>query len=265
MIVMRSLWFAGAATCALYSLVDRGTAADPPGDRPWRTIPLVVAGQIDAAWRHTGHGGFVVEGDAVRTECAPEGLGLLVYTAKRLGNCQIRLEYKTENATSNSGLYVRIDEGIVERLGTAPAAFERDQSGQPTANSLQRVMASADGDAGPWYAVHHGYEVQICDAADEWHRTGAIYSLAPAEAAPPATPGDWRTLTVTLREQLVEVEVDNRHLTKFDAAAPVRRQRRNWFEPKREPTRPTSGYIGLQNHDPGDVVYFRNLAVRPLD
>jgi hypothetical protein len=27
-------------------------------------------------------------------------------------------------------------------------------------------------------AVHHGYEVQICDNAEPYHRTGAIYSLA---------------------------------------------------------------------------------------
>jgi hypothetical protein len=24
------------------------------------------------------------------------------------------------------------------------------------------------------------------------------------------------------------------------------------------------GYIGLQNHDPGDVVWFRDISVRPL-
>jgi hypothetical protein len=30
---------------------------------------------------------------------------------------------------------------------------------------------------------------------------------------------------------------------------------------------PVSGtaYIGLQNHDPGDVVYFKEVSVRPLD
>jgi hypothetical protein len=24
------------------------------------------------------------------------------------------------------------------------------------------------------------------------------------------------------------------------------------------------GYIGLQNHDPGDIVWFREISVRPL-
>ena len=39
---------------------------------------------------------------------------------------------------------------------------------------------------------------------------------------------------------------------------------KEWFEPKREPKRPVAGYIGLQNHDPGDVVWFKEVSVRPL-
>jgi len=29
---------------------------------------------------------------------------------------------------------------------------------------------------------------------------------------------------------------------------------------KREPKRPTKGYLGFQNHDPGDVVYFKEVS-----
>ncbi len=39
---------------------------------------------------------------------------------------------------------------------------------------------------------------------------------------------------------------------------------RQWFEPKRETSRPQIGYIGLQNHDPGDVVWFKEISVRPF-
>jgi hypothetical protein len=28
--------------------------------------------------------------------------------------------------------------------------------------------------------------------------------------------------------------------------------------------RPEVGYIGLQTHDPGDVVYFKDVSVRPM-
>ena len=33
---------------------------------------------------------------------------------------------------------------------------------------------------------------------------------------------------------------------------------------EREPQRPETDYLGLQNHDPGDVVWFREISVRPL-
>jgi hypothetical protein len=35
-------------------------------------------------------------------------------------------------------------------------------------------------------------------------------------------------------------------------------------EPIRELKRPTHGYIGLQTHDPGDVVWFKEVSVRCL-
>jgi hypothetical protein len=43
-------------------------------------------------------------------------------------------------------------------------------------------MESSERNEGPWFAVHRGYEVQIMDANDPFHRTGAIYSLAPSSA-----------------------------------------------------------------------------------
>ena len=38
-------------------------------------------------------------------------------------------------------------------------------------------------------------------------------------------------------------------------------ERKVWYEPVRGP-RPASGYIGLQNHDAGSTVYFREVSVR---
>jgi hypothetical protein len=35
------------------------------------------------------------------------------------------------------------------------------------------------------------------------------------------------------------------------------------FEPQRGP-RPLEGYIGLQNHSDNDIVFFKEVAVKPL-
>ena len=103
--------------------------------------------------------------------------------------------------------------------------------------------------------------MQIQDAADSWHRTGAIYSLAEASAPAPAK-SDWRTMILTLEGERVSVEVDGKPVSKFDAAAANLPPRRSWSEPVREHKRPTRGYIGLQNHDPGDLVWFKEVSVR---
>jgi len=107
--------------------------------------------------------------------------------------------------------------------------------------------------------------VQIQDDNDPLHRTGAIYSLARAAPAAAKPQSAWRTMIITLRGQRIMVEVDGKRLSSFDPEAASNPPRKNWTEPMRELKRPTHGYIGLQNHDPGDVVWFREVSLRPLN
>src|SRR2546422_11408632 len=163
----------------------------------WRRLPLITDGKGDPSWVHVGWGGFVVDDGALRTECDPKGLGLLVYKKERLGNCQIRVVFKAKEVKSNSGVYVRITEGVLEQAGQPGAAFERDATGKPSKESLEKMKAAAERSEGPWFAVHHGYEVQIADATDPFHRTGAIYSLAPSSEVSNKAPGEWKTMLIT--------------------------------------------------------------------
>jgi hypothetical protein len=71
-------------------------------------------------------------------------------------------------------------------------------------------------------------------------------------------------MVITLEGNLVLVDIDGRRVTTFNPAGKDVPRARQWFEPKREPKRPLSGYIGLQNHDPGDVVHFKEVSVRAL-
>jgi hypothetical protein len=63
----------------------------------------------------------------------------------------------------------------------------------------------------------------------------------------------------------VLVDIDGKRISMFDPDGKDVPTAKNWTEPRREPKRPQSGYIGLQNHDPGDVVYFKEVSVRPLE
>ena len=60
------------------------------------------------------------------------------------------------------------------------------------------------------------------------------------------------------------MELDGKKVSSLDTASKDLPERKQWHEPKREPKRPEVGYIGLQTHDPGDVVWFREVSVKPL-
>ena len=178
-----------------------------------------------SGWEHVGPGGFVVEDGMLKTQ---GGMGLLWYTGEKIGDAILRVVYRVTREEDNSGVFVRI----------------------------------ADRPPDPWFAVHHGYEVQILATGDEWHRTGGIYSLSRSPAGVQRPPGQWNVMDVALRGNLVRVTLNDVLVTTFDPAGPVPPRAQD-YEPERGP-RPEHGYIGLQNHDPASVVYFREVSVEAL-
>jgi Domain of Unknown Function (DUF1080) len=215
-----------ASIAALTCLVLTLGAARAADDLGWK--PLFDGKTLDG-WEHVGPGKMVVENGLIRTV---GGMGLLWYTRAPLGDCKIRVVYKTTSRFSNSGVFIRI----------------------------------ADKPKDEWYAVHHGYEVQIDDAADPFHRTGAVYSMAKATAAAGKV-GEWNTMEITLKGQQILVLVNGASVLDLNPETATIPPRTKQWEPQRGP-RPTKGYIGLQNHD--DVgrsaeVYFKEVAVRPLE
>ncbi len=235
-------------------------AAEPT----WKNIPLISHGKVDSKWVHVGYGGFIVDGDAIRTDPAPEGLGLLVYRKERLGNCQIRVVFKTKELPSNSGVYVRLDDGILKQLKNPGAKYDRDASGKPSPASSELMKASSEREDGIWYGVHHGYEVQIAAGGDPSHGTGSIYSLAPAAGGVKDATGGWKTMVITLDGPRIYVDYEGQRITRFDSTTTDLPPRKIWWEPKRELKRPEKGYIGLQTHDPKDIVWFKEISVRRL-
>jgi len=237
-----------------------------PGDpeSPWRPLPLIKDDRIDPDWVQVGWGSFVIDEGSLRTECDPKGMGLLLWRKEKFGDCQIRVVYRCKEPRSNSGVFVRIDEGILQRLDEKSEPVERKPGGGLVEGALQKMMDASEKAKGAWYPVHHGYEVQVCEEPDPWHRTGAVYSLAKSDYVPRKKPDEWKTMVITLQGNLVLVEVDGQPSTRFDPESKDIPRERKWFEPKREVKRPRAGYLGLQNHDPGDVVWFKEVSVRSL-
>lgn len=230
----------------------------------WRVLPLVHDGRVAPEWQHVGFGRMIPEGDTIRTEPDSRGLGLLVYTPEAFGDCQIRIVYRPEESNDNAGVHIRMDRGILDQIGRDLIGVTRGPNHSLSETEAQKMAAASEQENGAWFAVHHGFEVQIMDTGDAFHRTGSLYSYAPADSLPPAPADGWRTMIITLRGTEVLVALDGKTVTRFDSAATDVPPRNAWFAPKREHTRPTHGYIGLQTHDPGDIVHFKEVAIRPL-
>jgi hypothetical protein len=115
--------------------------------------------------------------------------------------------------------------------------------------------------------VHYGYEVQIdnypqSSDEDDYHYTGMLYSLTKPLAKPGKPGPQWNTMEITLDGPRTIVYVNGVKVTDFKEGDPVP-ERKFDFEPQRGP-RPLTGYIGIQNHGDKDIVFFRNVSVRPL-
>ncbi len=174
-------------------------------------------------WKMVGPGRFVVENGLMKTE---GGMGLLYYTGERVGNATLRVVFKTASRNANSGVFIRLPE-------------------QPK---------------DPWYGVHNGYEVQIDAGGDEWHCTGAIYSLSKVSKRNQKPMGEWNTMDIVLKGQLTTVYLNGEKVNEFSGGQDVP-PRKQWYEPVRGP-RPDIGYFGLQNHDGRSVVYFREVSLK---
>ncbi len=189
----------------------------------WR--PLFDGKSLDG-WEHVGPGKMVLDSGLIKTE---GGMGLLWYTKEKFGNCVIRVVYKTQTDDSNSGVFVRI----------------------------------ADKPKDAWFGVNHGYEVQIHDKEDPYHRTGVIYSMVTSKEGASKGPGVWNTMEITLDGPKIFVKLNGEQITTFDPSDPNIPPKKKDFEPDRGP-RPDSGYMGLQNHSDNDTVWFKEVSVKPL-
>jgi hypothetical protein len=108
-----------------------------------------------------------------------------------------------------------------------------------------------DPNGDPFNAVREGYEVQIDDLANPdgqmIHQTGALYDVEPPLTLASNPPGQWNTFVIRVVGQTYNVTLNSQPvIANFNGNRSVR------------------GFIGLQNHLPKDVVFFRNIIVTPL-
>jgi hypothetical protein len=175
---------------------------------------------------------MTVEDGLIRTH---GGMGLLYWAGGPIANCVVRVVFRMRDENDNSGVFIRIP------------LEPREE----------------------WMPVHYGYEVQIDNhpersnpPEDEAHSTGMLYSLTKPLAMAGKPGPQWNTMEITLDGPRTIVLLNGVKVTDYKEGDPVP-PRKFSFEPQRG-TRPDLGYFGLQNHSDHDIVFFREVSIKPL-
>jgi hypothetical protein len=149
----------------------------------------------------------------------------LWYTREKIGDATLRVVYKVNDRTANSGVFIRI-----------PAEPKSEDD-----------------------AINKGIEVQIDESGDDYHCTGVFYSMTQAKARPYKPVGEWNTLEITLRGPRTIVKLNGTLVTDYDGVAPVP-PKRGQYEPDRGP-RPDAGYIAIQHHGGKAMLWFKEIVL----
>lgn len=103
----------------------------------------------------------------------------------------------------------------------------------------------------------HGYEVQINNSGGDWKRTGSLYDIVEIRENY-SYDDEWFTEYIKVDGDRVIVKVND--IVTVDYTQPE--------NPKREGERVNrilkGGTFAIQAHDPGSIIYFKEIKVRPL-
>jgi hypothetical protein len=204
---------------ALYAALGKSTSQQESGMGPgYEQILKQYDGRYTKhGWNHYGPGYFELDPETGILK-SHGGMGLFWYAVQEYGDFVLELDFKCSDVTTNSGVFVRVP-------------------GVPTSDDY----------------IYHSFEIQIDDAGEGIHTTGAVYDAEGPSAAASNPPGEWNHFKITFVGSHIEVELNG--ITVVDWQAEPRGKVED-FAPR--------GYIGLQNHDDRSPVYFRDIYVREL-
>jgi sugar phosphate isomerase/epimerase len=168
-------------------------------------------------WNHYGPGYFELDPKTGVLK-SQGGMGLFWSSAKKYKDFVLELDFKCAEKNTNSGVFVRVPD----------------------------VPRSDD-------YIYHSFEVQIYDAGQGIHATGAAYDAQAPKLMASRPAGEWNHFKITFKGSHLQVELNGKLVTDWEAAP---RGKVKDFA--------AEGYIGLQNHDSLSPVYFRDIFIKEL-
>ncbi|WP_297798312.1 DUF1080 domain-containing protein [uncultured Eudoraea sp.] len=143
--------------------------------------------------------------------------------------------------------------GEVENHNFKNFEFEAKVMTKPGANSGIYFHTKFQEDGWPTY----GYEAQVNNSQGDWKRTGSLYNIVDIKENY-ASDNEWYTEYVKVEGKRIIIKIND--IVVVDYTEPE-----NPFRKGEGIYRVLStGTFALQGHDPGSVVFYKDIKVRPL-
>ncbi len=168
-------------------------------------------------WNHYGPGYFEVDPKTGVLK-GQGGMGLLWYSVKKYKDFVLECDFKCSTKETNSGIFLRVPD-------------------VPTSDDY----------------IYHSFEIQIYDAGEGIHKTGAAYDVEAPKMSAFLPTGEWNHIKIEFREKHLKIELNNTLIMDWDAK-PGGKVKDFALE----------GYVGFQNHDSQSPPYFRNIYIKEL-
>ncbi len=102
-----------------------------------------------------------------------------------------------------------------------------------------------------------GYEIQVNNSQSDWRRTGSLYNIVDVKETY-VTDEVWYTEYIKVEGKRIIIKINN--IVVVDYTEPENAKR---DEGQRNRLL-SSGTFALQGHDPGSVIFYKDIMVRPL-
>ena len=143
--------------------------------------------------------------------------------------------------------------GEIENHNFQNFEFKATVMTQPGANSGIYIHTQYQEDGWPTY----GYEVQVNNSQQDWRRTGSLYAIVDVKENY-ANDNEWYTEYVKVEGNRIIIKIND--IVTVDYTQPENPLR----EDGQKERILKGGTFALQGHDPGSVVFYKDIMVRPL-
>lgn len=169
-------------------------------------------------------------------------------------------------ASENQGVFTVVD-GMIKVQGKRSHLFYAGEVGNHNFTDFELmvdVKTLPNSNSGIYIHTEYqqegwpkkGYETQINNSHRDWKRTSSIYDAVNVKEVA-AKDGEWFTQHIIVRGKHIIVKTNDKVIVDYTEAD-------DWNSEGWPGRRISNGTIAFQAHDPGSVVFYKNIKIKPL-